>query len=160
MTTLEAATTPRRQLVGRGRAPRPGLGLGRDHGDLAQQVHDLLHVADEVATGELVVLVEHVGERVAARPPVHRVGEPGIGGAGLGQSGVLLVTCSSRDRRSRADASARPARRPHRGGADRSASGPRRSNVKHDTSAASLGRVESSRTPVRRASATRRSASV
>ena len=65
--------------------------LGAATRDLAQQVDHLLHVADEVAAGELVVLVEDVGERVAARPGVHRVGEPGIGRPGLGQPGVVLV---------------------------------------------------------------------
>ena len=45
------------------------VGVGRDVGDLAQQVDRLLHVADEVAAGHLLV-VEHVGEVVARRPGV------------------------------------------------------------------------------------------
>ena len=65
---LEAATTPRRHGVGGGAGRGRGrLGFGRDVGDLAQQVDRLLDVADEVAAGHLLVL-EHVGEVVAARP--------------------------------------------------------------------------------------------
>ena len=71
-TTLEAATTPR--LQSRGGFPRgvARVRIGGDGRDLPQQVDALLHVADEVAAGHLVV-VEHVGERVTA-PPTRRCG--------------------------------------------------------------------------------------
>ena len=55
--------------VGRGTGACRGLGIGGDVADLAEQVDALLHVADEVAAGHLVV-VEHVGEVVARRPVV------------------------------------------------------------------------------------------
>ena len=60
--------------VGRGPGGRRGLGLGRDLGDLAQQVDHLLHVAHEVAAGHLLVF-EDVGEVVALGPRVDRGGE-------------------------------------------------------------------------------------
>ena len=75
--------------VGGGPGGRGGRGVGRDVGDLAQQVDHLLHVAHEVAAGHLLVL-EDVGEVVALGPRVDRGGEAGIGPAGLGQALVAL----------------------------------------------------------------------
>ena len=84
VTVLDAATTPRRHASAAARAVAAVSALGRDLGDLAQQVDDLLHVADEVAAGHLLVL-EDVGEVVALHPRVDRGREAGIGPAGLGQ---------------------------------------------------------------------------
>ena len=126
--TLDAATTPRWQASAASRAPRAGLGVGRDLPDLAEQVDALLDVPDEVAAGHLVV-VEHVGERLARRPVVRVRREPGIGCAGLGEPGVVLVGAQVLARAARWPA---PAWRPssigqRAGGIGCWPSGPRRS---------------------------------
>ena len=53
--------------VGRLSGPRAGVLVGCDVADLAEEVDALLDVAHEVAAGHLVV-VEHVGERLAVGP--------------------------------------------------------------------------------------------
>ena len=67
VSTDDAATTPRMSRS----AARPGrLGRGRLGGqlaDLAQQVDELLHVAHEVAAGDLLVL-DHLGQLLPRRP--------------------------------------------------------------------------------------------
>ena len=90
-TEPESATTPRwiasAAVSGRSRGGR----VGRDGGDLAKQVHQLLDVADEVAGGELVVGLEQDREVLAGGPRMGDRCEPGLRWPGLGDPVLALV---------------------------------------------------------------------
>ena len=96
-----AATTPRNSASAAWRARAAVAADRRDVADLAQQVDELLHVADEVAAGELLVL-EHVVE-VARPPPTRGRGarSPGSGGRVGGRPASSSSAVSSSASRSR-----------------------------------------------------------
>ena len=158
---LDAAITPRRHASAAARAVAAVAAFGDDVADLAQQVDRLLHVADEVAAGHLLVL-EHVGEVLALHPRVDRGGEARVGAARLGQPRLALGELQVAPHA--VEGAARGARPPGSASAAAASasllSGPRRWNVKHDTTAAIVGGSIPSRRPSRSASATTSSPSL
>ena len=101
-TSLPASTTPRSNASAAARQAAPVWGRGCDVAQLAQQVDELLHVAHEVATGE--VLVEDVGQLLPRRPVPRRGREPRFGRSGLG---CTAARRSDRLRRSESTSSRR-----------------------------------------------------
>ena len=85
----DPAVRPRRPAARRGRSPARGRVA-----DPAQEVDQLLHVADEVATRQLLVL-EDVVERLARRPGVGQVDEAGVGRPGAREARRASSSASS-----------------------------------------------------------------
>ena len=134
--TTESATTPRNACSATSAARAARGRVGRDDGDLAGQVDELLHRAHEVATGQLLV-ADDLGEPLAGDPAVRGGDEAGIGRAVLGEAARPLVggEVVARTRRCAASAAGRPFDGNHGGGGG---SGLRCSYTNTDSSPASV----------------------
>ncbi len=95
VTVLDAATTPRNSRSAASAAARRVSACGATIGELAEQVDQLLHVAHEVAAGQLLRL-DHLGEALTGRPGVGDGDERRVGRRGAGSAGLLLAAPTAR----------------------------------------------------------------
>ena len=150
----DAATTPRWSKSAARRAAA-AVSVAAHHGQLAQQVDELLHVAHEVAGRELGPLQDTVEALPSAQRQAASA-NPSSGARVRGRCEALLLGAQPLAPRRRSAASRGEA--PWAGDARRRARRPRRvSKVHDDTTAASSGGSSPSKSPSARASATRRS---